>query len=176
MSVSLLDVCLMRTFGISLSVGGFLLLGAGALLYLFSVLGEANISIGQRYLVYADFDNAGGLEPGAIIEIAGVNIGRVDGIQRIEERARVSLSIDSSVEIPDDTIASIKTRGLLGGQYLFLSLGGSDRILQPGGKIRDTESPVDVPGLMAAYVAAQQQAAQADCPSVDNTPEKNMAE
>ena len=166
----------MRMFGISLSVGGFLLLGAGALLYLFSVLGEANISLGQRYLIYADFDNASGLEPGAIIEIAGVSIGRVNGIQRIGERARVALSIDSNVEIPDDTIASVKTRGLLGGQYLFLSLGGSDRILRPADKIRDTESPVDVPGLMAAYVAAQKQAAQGNSTSGNLCPEKDTAE
>lgn len=149
-------------FGISLSVGGFLLLGVAAFMYLFSVLGETNFSIGQNYLIHADFDNASGLAPGAIVEIAGVEIGRVDGIQRVEDRARVSLSIQNDIEISDDTIASIKTRGLLGGQYLFLSLGGSDRILQSGGKIRDTESPVDIPGLMAAYVAAQKQAAQAD--------------
>jgi phospholipid/cholesterol/gamma-HCH transport system substrate-binding protein len=152
----------MQTFRISASVAGFLLLGGLAFIYLFSVLGETHFQWGQQYTLQADFINASGLEPGSVIEIAGVEVGRVDSIQRINDRARVTLSVGDGIEVPEDTIASIKTRGLLGGLYMVLSLGGSDRILGPGGKIRDTESPVDIPGLMAAYVAFQKKATQAE--------------
>ncbi len=148
----------MRTVGLTASVAGFLGIGAAALAYLFSVLGEANLDLGRTYQLYADFTNASGLEPGAVVEVAGVTVGRVNAVWRVDDRARVSLSVRKDIQLRDDTIASIKTRGLLGGLYLTLSLGGSERILGPGDKIRETESPLDIPGLMSAYVASQRAA------------------
>ena len=145
----------MRTFGLTASVVGFLLIGATALVYLFTVLGEANLDLGRRYQLYADFTNASGLEPGAVVEVAGIAVGRVNAVWRVDNRARVSLLVRRDIALQEDTIASIKTRGLLGGLYVALSLGGSDRILEPGDKIRETEAPLDIPGLMSAYVAAQ---------------------
>lgn len=148
----------MQTVGLTASVAGFLGIGAAALAYLFSVLGEANLDLGRTYQLYADFTNASGLEPGAVVEVAGVTVGRVNAVWRVDDRARVSLSVRKDIQLRDDTIASIKTRGLLGGLYLTLSLGGSERILGPGDKIRETESPLDIPGLMSAYVASQRAA------------------
>ena len=145
----------MRTFGLTASVAGFLVIGVAALVYLFSVLGEANLDLGRSYQLYADFTNASGLEPGAVVEVAGVEVGRVNAVWRVGDRARVSLSVRKDLHLQEDTIASIKTRGLLGGLYMTLSLGGSDRILGPGDKIRETEAPLDIPGLMSAYVASQ---------------------
>lgn len=149
----------MQMFGLTVSVAGFLVIGVAALLYLFSVLGEANLDLGQTYQLYADFANASGLEPGAVVEVAGVTVGRVNAVWRVGNRARVSLSVRKDLRLQEDTIASIKTRGLLGGLYLTLSLGGADRILGPGDKIRETEAPLDIPGLMSAYIASQRETA-----------------
>lgn len=145
----------MRTVGLTASVTGFLLIGMATLVYLFSVLGEASLDLGRTYQLYADFTSASGLEPGAVVEVAGVTVGRVNAVWRVDSRARVSFSVRKDIQLQEDTIASIKTRGLLGGLYLTLSLGGSDRILGPGDTIRETEAPLDIPGLMSAYVASQ---------------------
>lgn len=145
----------MQTVGLTASVIGFLLIGMATLVYLFSVLGEASLDLGRTYQLYADFTSASGLEPGAVVEVAGVTVGRVNAVWRIDSRARVSFSVRKDIQLQEDTIASIKTRGLLGGLYLTLSLGGSDRILGPGDTIRETEAPLDIPGLMSAYVASQ---------------------
>lgn len=145
----------MRTVGLTASVTGFLLIGMATLVYLFSILGEASLDLGRTYRLYADFTSASGLEPGAVVEVAGVTVGRVNAVWRIDSRARVSFSVRKDIQLQEDTIASIKTRGLLGGLYLTLSLGGSDRILGPGDTIRETEAPLDIPGLMSAYVASQ---------------------
>ncbi len=144
-------------FRLAASVAGFLAIGTAALVYLFSVLGEANFGLGQTYQLYADFTNASGLEPGAMVEVAGVTVGWVNNVRRVGNRARVRFSVRKNLQIQEDTIASIKTRGLLGGLYLTLSLGGSDRILGPGDKIRETEAPLDIPGLMSAYIASRRQ-------------------
>ena len=145
----------MNRLGLGLSVGGFLLLGSASLLYLFSSLGETSLHNAWGYPLYADFESATGLGPGAPVEISGVRVGRVDTVQLTGNRAKVKLTVQHGIEIQDDAIASIQTKGLLGGPYLQISLGGSERIIPPGGMMRETEPLIDLPGLMAAYVANQ---------------------
>lgn len=138
-------------------VGGFLLLGSAAMIYLFTVLGESSLYSAWGYSISADFESASGLGPGAPVEIAGVRVGRVDDVQLTGTRATVHLTIQNGIRIQEDAIASIQTKGLLGGPYLQISLGGSDRVIPPGGILRETVSPIDLPGLMAAYVAGRKQ-------------------
>ncbi len=149
----------MRTLGLGLSISEFLLVGALAQLYLFTQLGEVDLRRAGGYTVSADFTNASGLDPGSIVEIAGVQVGQVTAIQLIGTRARVILELRDNVHLQDDAIASIQTKGLLGGRYLLITPGGSEQIIPPGGKIRETESPLDLPGLMAAYVARREKEA-----------------
>jgi phospholipid/cholesterol/gamma-HCH transport system substrate-binding protein len=138
-----------------MSVAGFLLLGGLSLGYLFTRLGEVDLQRRWGYTVYADFTNASGLDPGSVVEIAGVQVGQVAAVHLAGTRARVTLKLRDEVLLQDDAIASIQTRGLLGERYVLLMPGGSDELIPPGGKIRETESPLDLPGLMAAYVASR---------------------
>ena len=142
---------------LGLSVVGFLILGTASAFYLFSSLGETALYNAWGYTIYADFESATGLGPGTPVEIAGVRVGRVDTVQLTDARARVRLTIDSDVEIQEDAIASVHTKGLLGGPYVLISLGGSDKIIPPGGMLRETESPIDLPGLIAAYLASRKE-------------------
>jgi phospholipid/cholesterol/gamma-HCH transport system substrate-binding protein len=149
----------MRTLGLGLSVSGFLLVGALSQLYLFTQLGEVDLRRAGGYTVSADFTNASGLDPGSIVELAGVQVGQVTAIQLIGTRARIILQLQDDVHLQNDAIASIQTKGLLGGRYLLITPGGSEQIIPPGGKIRETESPLDLPGLMATYIARREKAA-----------------
>jgi phospholipid/cholesterol/gamma-HCH transport system substrate-binding protein len=149
----------MRTLGLGLSVSAFLLVGALSQLYLFTQLGEVTLRRAGGYTVSADFTNASGLDSGSIVELAGVQVGQVMAIQLIGTRARVTLHLRDDVHLQNDAIASIQTKGLLGGRYLLITPGGSEQIIPPGGKIRETESPLDLPGLMAAYVARREREA-----------------
>lgn len=145
----------MKAIRLSASVIGFLLLGSASLLYLFVSLGEISPQGGWEYTVHADFANAGGLTLGSAVEIAGVRIGRVTAIDLNGTRSTVSLSLQNDVKLQDDVIASIQTKGLLGERYVLLSPGGAEDMIAPEGKIRETESPLDIPGLMAAYIASR---------------------
>jgi phospholipid/cholesterol/gamma-HCH transport system substrate-binding protein len=143
----------MKKVQLSASVIGFLILGAVSLIYLFMTLGEVSIRSGWEYTVYADFSNASGLTPGSAVEIAGVRVGRVTGIALNGTRSQVAISLQKDVRLQDDVIASIQTKGLLGERYILLTPGGSEEYIHPEGKIRETEAPLDIPGLMAAYIA-----------------------
>src|ERR1700704_6206642 len=137
---------------VNVAVGLFLVLGILALGYLSIRLGKVSFLGGSGYLVSADFPSVGGLKAGSAVEIAGVEIGRVEAIKLVEYQARVTLRIDSSVKLQEDSIASIKTKGLIGEKYLRISPGGSDKIIPPKGRIREVEAPVDFEELLSKYI------------------------
>ena len=137
---------------VNVAVGLFLVLGILALGYLSIRLGRVSFLGGAGYLVTADFPSVGGLKAGSGVEIAGVLIGRVEAIGLADYQARVVLRLNSDVKIQDDSIASIKTKGLIGEKYIRISPGGSDKIIPPNGRIREVEAPVDLEELISKYI------------------------
>jgi phospholipid/cholesterol/gamma-HCH transport system substrate-binding protein len=152
----------MKALQLSFNVIGFLILGTFALTYLFVTLGEFSVRGGWEYVVYADFSSASGLKPGSAVEMAGVRIGRVTAIQLHSARSKVTISLRKDVSLQNDVIASIQTKGLLGERYILLTPGGSEETIPPEGKIRETEAPLDLPGLMSVYIASRNKAAKAE--------------
>lgn len=137
---------------IELAVGVFVLVGVVCLGYLSIKLGKLEVIGGQYYDVAAEFDSVSGLKAGATVEIAGVEVGRVKAIALKEDRGLVMLSLRKEVKVYDDTIASIKTRGIIGEKYVSLSPGGGGEVLPVGGTIRDTESGLDLEELVSQYI------------------------
>jgi|SRR3990170_2647878 len=140
---------------LELTVGLFVLVGILALGYLSVNLGRVELWGNPGYTVFADFPSVGGLKTGSSVEIAGVEVGRVESIRLADYQARVTFRIYKGVKLQEDTIASIKTKGLIGEKYVRLSPGGSDRLIQPAGKIREVEPPVDIEELIGKYIFGQ---------------------
>ncbi len=142
----------MKRLNLETVVGLFVLLGIVCLAWLSVKLGKLEI-VGSGYVpVHAEFSSASGLKKGASVEIAGVEIGKVDSIILDDYKADVRLKIRTEVALQEDTIASIRTRGLIGDKFVNLSPGASDRLIPPGGKIRETESAVDLEGLIGEFI------------------------
>ena len=133
-------------------VGIFVLVGIVCMGYLSIKLGKLELIGGNVYEVVAQFNTASGLKSGSAVEIAGVEVGRVRSIALNEDRAAVTLAVDDKVKLYTDTIASIKTRGIIGEKFLALSPGGGGDPLKPGDTIRDTESGLDLEELVSQYV------------------------
>ena len=142
----------MESSRVNIAVGLFVLVGILALAYLSIQLGRVTFFGGGGYVVTADFPSVGGLKAGSTVEIAGVEIGRVESIALADYQARVTLRISSGVKLQEDSIASIKTKGLIGEKYLRISPGGSDRLIGPNGRIREVEAPVDFEELLSKYI------------------------
>ena len=141
-----------RTFTLEFVVGIFAILGCGAASYLSVGLGGLNLGPSRRYDIIAEFDNISGLEKGASIEIAGVQIGEVTGIYLNDPAARVVMSIDNEIKIADDDIASIRTKGIIGDRFIKISRGASDKMIAPGGLMMETESVVDIEDIIGKIV------------------------
>lgn len=133
-------------------VGLFVVVGIVSLAYLSIKLGRLEIVGDRGYTVLAEFDTIAGLKNGAVVEIAGVEVGKVKMIGLNSYRAVVTMSIDPGVELQDDAIVSIRTKGLIGEKYVRITPGGSDTLVRPGGKLRDTEDPIDVEQLISNYI------------------------
>ncbi len=141
-----------KRWDVEMTVGIFLLLGLLALGYLSIHLARMEVVGQEGYTIFARFSSVEGLKTGTLVEIAGVEVGRVKNIELQNYRARVAFSIRSDVKLPEDTIASIRTKGLLGEKYVRLSPGGSDQMLNPGGELFETEAPINLEELIANFV------------------------
>jgi phospholipid/cholesterol/gamma-HCH transport system substrate-binding protein len=142
----------MRRVNMETAVGMFLLAGILSLAYLSIRLGKLDLIGGDTVPLTARFSSVTGLQAGTDVEIAGVRVGKVDSISIQEYHAVVRMQIQKGIGLPDDTIASVKTRGLIGDVYISLSPGASDKMIPPGGRIRETEDAVDLGGLIGQFI------------------------
>jgi len=133
-------------------VGLFVLVGIACLGYLAIKLGKLEVLANSGYPVYADFPSVAGLKLGDPVEIAGVKVGRVEKMGLVEDRARLQLRIQDDVKLQEDVIASVRARGQIGDKFVLITPGASDKIIPSGGRIRETDSPPDIPDLIGKIV------------------------
>lgn len=141
-------------YTVETSVGVFVFVALLCVGYLTIQLGDFDFWGAESYSIKARFNSVSGLRVGNEVQIAGVSIGKVEKIDLQKDRfvAIVSMSIDQEVSLSDDSMAAVKTSGLIGDKYISISPGGSGMSLEPGDMIIDTQSPIDVEELVGKYV------------------------
>lgn len=147
-----------RSKTMELGVGLFMLAGILGLIFLgLRVSGLSLEAPGDSFRLEANFANVGGLKPRARVTMAGVTVGRVETIELDAEwyDARVVMELDAELEgaLPEDSTAAILTSGLLGEQYVGLSVGGAPETLGDGDRIRDTQSALVLEELIQQFVS-----------------------
>lgn len=137
-----------------LLTGAVVLVVAGVFL-VYAVTGSGrSLTGGPGVSLTARFDRIDGLAAGADVRLAGVKVGQVVA-QRIDPEtflAVLTLRVDPVLRLPSDTSAEIQSEGLLGGKYIALVPGGSDRILRDGGEITITQSAVSLESLLGRFI------------------------
>ena len=144
----------MKKMNLEMIVGLFLLAGFASFAYISIKMGDIKMFMDESYPVTARFSSISGLKEGAVIELAGVKIGKVSKIEldEGEYEAVVHLDINKAVQLTDDSIASIRTSGIIGDRFIKLTPGGSDIYLEPGGQIEETESSISLEELVSKYI------------------------
>jgi len=147
----------MKDYIIDAGVGIFLIAGFLALGWLALQLGEVPwLTSGSTYTLKAEFSNIAGVKEGADVQVAGVKIGTVKELALSKDAyAVVTMQIDRSVEVPVDSIASVKSKGIIGDKFIQISLGGDEQLFKEGDVIVDTESAVDLESLIAKFAFGQ---------------------
>ena len=138
--------------GVEIMVGVFVLAGVAALAHLSIGLARREAVRGKGYHVKAVFSDVGGLRSGAAVSVAGVDVGSVSRISLKDYQGEVTLFVDARVKLQIDSIASIRTRGLIGEKFIAISPGGDEQTLADGGVIIETEPAVDLEQLISRFV------------------------
>jgi len=145
----------MKKIDLELIVGLFVLIGVIALGYISIKLGKMEWVGGGGYQITATFPRIGGLKVGAIVEVSGVEVGRVKSITLDENyQARVVLDINKRVKLDDESIASIRTKGLLGEKYVDIEPGGGE-IIHDGGELTENNEPIDLERLLERLIGGK---------------------
>jgi phospholipid/cholesterol/gamma-HCH transport system substrate-binding protein len=99
----------------------------------------------------AEFDNIEGINVGSDVRLAGIKIGTViaQKINPESYQAVVTMALDQTVALDDDTGAKITAEGLLGSKFVSIDPGGSGTKLADGGKILQTQGAVDIWSLIS---------------------------
>ena len=144
----------MKKMNLEMIVGVFLLAGFISFSWLAVKMGDINPFANETYPVTARFTSISGLKEGSTIELAGVVVGKVSSIELDVDdyEAVVHLNIDKQIELQDDSIASIRTAGIIGDKYIKLSPGGSEIILEAGDVIEETEPAISLEELVSKYI------------------------
>ncbi len=133
-------------------VGGVVLAAAiGFVVYAGQITGFSRD--GDSYQLTASFRSLEGVTVGTDVRLAGVKIGTVTDISLNPEtyRADTVLAVREGVQIPDDSAVLVASEGLLGGNYVEISPGGSYFYLEPGEEILDTQSAVSLVSLLLKF-------------------------
>ncbi|HHT9137457.1 MAG TPA: outer membrane lipid asymmetry maintenance protein MlaD [Candidatus Wunengus sp. YC60] len=142
----------MKKFDVEIIVGIFVLCGLLCLGYMSVRLGKINLIGNHHYPVNAVFSSVKGLKKDTVVEISGVEVGKVEDIKLIDYQAVVTLLIQDDIKLQEDAIASIRTKGLLGEKYVEITPGGSDTLIKPGDSLHQTEPPIDIEKLIGNFV------------------------
>ena len=137
-------------------IGGLILLLCSLF---FSHIVKSNQTIKQeRYkdILYAKFNNIEGIKVGSEVKIAGIRVGLVESMKLDTNtfQAQLKLNVIDNLNIPDDSVISVASSGLLGGKFLNIKPGVSDIFLTNGASFSNTQSSLNLEDLVGKVVAS----------------------
>jgi phospholipid/cholesterol/gamma-HCH transport system substrate-binding protein len=144
----------MKKYSIETAVGIFLVFGLLCIGYMTVTLGHVSFLGDNSYSLFARFTTVTGLRVGSLVYISGIEAGRVEQlvIDQKNQKGVVEMRIHKGINIYNNSIASIKTEGLIGDMYVSIDAGGGGALLKPGGIITETQPPLDIADLISKYV------------------------
>ncbi len=144
----------MSTYNLGeVAVGGVVL--AAAVGFGVFALQSAGLTVqGDSYPLTASFRSLEGVNVGTDVRLAGVKVGTVSDITLNPEtyRAETTVQINAEILIPDDSAILVASEGLLGGNFVEISPGGSPFYFDAGGEFLDTQGSVSLISLLLAAV------------------------
>jgi phospholipid/cholesterol/gamma-HCH transport system substrate-binding protein len=136
----------------SFRLGLFILVTLAILATCVFLVGRQESKFGSNYLVRSDFENVVGLSEGADVRVGGVRKGIIQSIRLPKTPdgkvvVTMSLSQDTQAIVKQDSIAAIKSEGLLGDKYIEVSFGSVDAPGLKGGETIESAPPFDISDL-----------------------------
>ncbi len=113
-----------------LMTGIFIVIGISVILVTILMLGGDKTLFQKSARLYVKFDQVQGLNPGAVVSLAGLPIGNVDGFEFDPETNKIKVAlkiqIDELKKLSVGTQAEIRTQGALGDKFIYITPGKTD--------------------------------------------------
>ncbi len=126
-----------------------------ALTYFLTQSSESKLDKGKSYVLYADFADAAGIRWKTRVQVNGLDVGRIEGIEHVRDSdgrlmARVKLRIDKKYEVYDNAFLKKVAESLLGDFRLDLDPGTpGHRQLEENEVIPNVQSTSDLEAIQS---------------------------
>jgi phospholipid/cholesterol/gamma-HCH transport system substrate-binding protein len=114
------------------------------------ILGGSTDLLADRYRLNASYKDISGLREGAIVRLAGIDVGEVTRIRFADDPADKRVFVQFNLmeryrtRIRKDSLASIQTEGVLGDKYISVSVGSTDQEILVSGDWIETDEALDI--------------------------------
>lgn len=129
-------------------VGLVVIIAILLLTYMTFRVGEFTLIKERGYRIYVPFDTVAGLDTKSQVRVAGVTAGKVEEIDLVDSKAKITMLIKPAVRLRKGAKASIRATGLLGEKYLEIITGKEPGFLKDGDTIVSTGEAADVDRLV----------------------------
>lgn len=126
-------------------IGIFSLVAIALFIFAILMIGGGGNFWEKKAILHTRFSTLGGLKIASPVTVGGVTAGRVKKINFVESQGHYLVRLDLEVkevilpQIREDSIAQIKTHGLLGDRYIEITMGQIDAPeIKPGGFIQSS--------------------------------------
>jgi len=142
----------MRRNVIETVLGAVVLLVAGV--FLAFAYNSADLRPVAGYKVSARFNAVDGLAVGSDVRVGGVKIGSVvdQSIDMESYQAVVVMSIRPDIGLPEDSVATVSSEGLLGGKYIRIEPGASEKHMADGSTLAETRGIVSLEEMLGKVI------------------------
>ncbi len=139
-----------RTTAQDIKVGVFVLVLLSVLVATLWILGGSSDMLEDRYKLNGRFADVAGLKEGAVVRLAGWDVGEVSAIRFGEQLSEKEMLVEMSVldryrpRIREDSEARIETEGVLGDKYISITIGSPDKPEMANGAWLSTRNPLNL--------------------------------
>ena len=132
---------------------GFLVLLTAVSFLIFGI-NTNKLNSNEKIFISVVFEDSTGLKIGGLVKVSGVNVGKIEDLKLLTDsfEARATISIDKSINLPDDSSARITSSGLLGSNYIEIVPGISEVVLKERDIIFDTTGSVSFTDLLGKMI------------------------
>ncbi len=134
-------------------LGLFIVAGLAVLVIGVFLIGSRQSMFQSTYQVRADFQNVAGLNDGADVRVGGLHQGNVQHIQlpnRPDGQVTVTMNLLTATRdvLKKDSVAAIKSEGLIGDKYVEITFGSDNAASLKNGDTIASEAPIDMSNLV----------------------------
>ena len=142
----------MRYSPVEILMGAIVL--AVAIVFLIIGMQSINNNQNEGYNISLIFGSTSGLKNGDEVKISGINVGKISKLTLNYEdyNAKVEVRLFENIRVPEDSSARITSSSLLGGNYIEIVPGASEKFLNSNDIIYDTSDPVSFADMLGKLV------------------------